>query len=137
MIKTYRELLTFPTFKERREYLKLSTKVGEDTFGFDRIFNQMFYRSRTWKDIRDEVITRDMGCDLGIRDREIFGKVLVHHMNPISIDDILQRSDALLNPDYLICVSHDTHNYIHYGQEHIEDSLPIERSKNDMCPWKK
>lgn len=136
MNKTYQEMLSFPTFKERREYLKLSSKVGIDTFGFDRIFNQMFYRSKTWKDIRNEVIARDMGCDLGIRDREIFGKILVHHMNPISMDDIVHSSEFLLNPNYLVCLSHDTHNYIHYGREHIEDFLPIERFKNDMCPWK-
>lgn len=135
-LKTYEELITFKTFEDRKGYLKLYGKVGKDTFGFDRVFNQRFYKSREWHDIRNEVITRDMGCDLGIYDREIFGKILIHHMNPISIDDILKSSNFLLEPNYLICVSHETHNYIHYGIKHPEQTLPKERYRNDMCPWK-
>lgn len=136
MNKSYKELVWIPTFEERAEYLKLSGKVGEDTFGFDRIFNQMFYRSQEWQDIRSKVIARDLGCDLAIADREIFGKILVHHMNPIDVNDIRHSSDILLDPNYLICVSHETHNYIHYGRKRIEQTLPKERKPNDMCPWK-
>lgn len=135
-IKSYKDLILLATFEERAEYLKLSGKVGEDTFGFDRIFNQMFYRSQEWLDVRSKVIARDLGCDLAIPDREIFGKILVHHMNPIDVDDIRHSSDILLDPNYLICVSHDTHNYIHYGRQRIEQALPQERKPNDMCPWK-
>lgn len=137
MMKTYREMCSFSTYEERLEYLKLSSKVGKETFGFDRIFNQKFYRSKEWLSIRSYVITRDMGCDLGISDREIFGKIMIHHMNPITVDDILHSSDILLDPNFLICVSHDTHNYIHYGIVHPEQTLPKERSRNDTCPWKR
>lgn len=136
-MKTYQTMCLYSTFEERREYLKLSNVVGKETFGFDRIFNQMFYKSREWNDIRSYIIARDLGCDLGISDREIFGKILVHHMNPISMDDITHSSDILLNPNYLVCVSHETHNYIHYGFKKPDMDLPKERSKNDTCPWKR
>lgn len=135
-IKTYSELITLPTFKERYEYLRLNGSVGEDTFGFDRYLNQIFYKSEEWKRIRNRVIIRDNGCDLGIEDRAIRGKILIHHLNPITSDDIVSRSDLLLNPEYLICVSHNTHNAIHYGDEQLLVLEPIIRTKNDTCPWR-
>lgn len=136
-IRTYSELKQFRTFEERFRYLKLSGSVGEETFGFDRYLNQVFYRSRRWKEIRNRIIVRDNGCDLGIADREIFGKILIHHMNPISIRDIENESDILLDPEYLICTSHDTHNAIHYGDESLIIPQFVERTANDTCPWKR
>lgn len=136
-IKCYSELIQLPTFEERFQYLKLSARVGEDTFGFDRYMNQKFYRSPEWKRIRDQVIVRDSGCDLGILDRVIYGKILIHHMNPITEYDIRYLTDALLNPEYLICVTHTTHNAIHYGDEDLLIKEPIVRTKNDTCPWKR
>lgn len=137
-IKTYSELIALPTFEERYRYLKLSGKVGADTFGHDRYLNQMMYqRSPKWKEARRQVILRDNGCDLGIEDREIDGKLFVHHMNPITIKDIEEESDFLYNPEYLICTSHNTHNAIHYGDESLLITAPPERSPNDTCPWKR
>ena len=136
-IKTYSELIALPTFEERYRYLRLRGSVGEDTFGFDRYLNQKFYRSAEWKRIRDQVIVRDCGCDLGIDDREIHGKILIHHMNPIREKDIRYLTDILLNPEYLICVSHNTHNAIHYGNEDLLVKNPIARTPNDTCPWKR
>lgn len=136
--RTYSELIALPTFEERYRYLRLSGRVGEDTFGFDRILNQKFYRSAEWKRIRDYVIVRDNGCDLGIEDRMIPGRILIHHMNPITEKDILYRSDTLMDPEFLICVSHTTHNAIHYGDESLLiESTPVVRTKNDTCPWKR
>lgn len=135
MIRLYRDLKQLPTFQERFEYLKLNGKVGEETFGFDRYFNQRFYRSKEWKDVRNYVIARDRGCDLAIFDREIFGKVLIHHMNPISLDDIRHSSDYLLNPEYLICVSKQTHDAIHYGDDSLLVLEPIVRKPNDTILW--
>lgn len=136
MIKTYSELISIPTFEERFQYLKLNGKVGESTFGFDRYLNQTFYKSDEWKRVRNEVIVRDMGCDLAIEDREIFGLILVHHMNPIVVEDIMHGTDFLLNPEFLICTSKNTHNAIHYGDESLlMDSVPIERRPGDTCPW--
>lgn len=135
--KTYSELITLPTFEERYRYLRLKGAVGEDTFGFDRYLNQKFYRSAEWKRIRDQVIIRDNGCDLGIEDRIIHGKILIHHMNPITDYDIRYMTDALLNPEYLICVTHSTHNAIHYGDEDLLTKDPVIRTKNDTCPWKR
>ena len=137
-IKTYSELITFPTFEERYRYLKLDGVVGEGTFGFDRYLNQEFYqRDQEWKRIRDFVIIRDQGCDLGVEGREIRGKILVHHMNPITKDDILKRSEFLLNPEYLICTLKSTHDAIHYGDENLLMKGPVERKPNDTCPWRK
>ena len=135
-IRSYSKLIKLQTFEERFDYLKLDGVVGEDTFGFDRYLNQQFYRSREWKRIRDQVIIRDNGCDLGVDGYEIHGRVLIHHMNPISIDDIHTMSDFLMNPEYLICVTHRTHNAIHYGDESLIVTAPIERSQNDTCPWR-
>ena len=135
-IRTYSQLKQFQTFEERYDYLKLGGVVGEDTFGFDRYLNQNFYRSREWKRVRDEVIMRDNGCDLGIDGYEIRGEILIHHMNPITSEDIHRVSDYLLNPEYLICVAHRTHNAIHYGDESLIVTAPIERTQNDTCPWR-
>ena len=135
-IRTYSQLKQLQTFEERYDYLKLGGIVGEDTFGFDRYLNQNFYRSREWKRVRDEVIMRDNGCDLGIDGHEIRGKILIHHMNPITSEDIHRVSEYLLNPEYLICVAHRTHNAIHYGDESLIVTAPIERTQNDTCPWR-
>lgn len=136
MTRRYSELILLPTFEERYRYLRLNGIVGEDTFGFDRIFNQMFYRSKEWKDIRNYVIVRDNGCDLGIADRALAGQVLIHHMNPISLDDINNRADILLNPEFLITTCKATHNAIHYGNENLLVKDYVERTKNDTCPWR-
>lgn len=136
IIKTYSELITIPTFKERFEYLKLNGKVGKDTFGFDRYLNQIFYSSSEWRRIRNQVILRDNGCDLGVEGYEISGKIYIHHMNPILAKDIVDRSEFLLNPDYLICVTHNTHNAIHYGDVDLLPLPLVERRPNDTCPWK-
>ena len=136
-LRTYSELKQLKTFEERYEYLKLDGQVGIDTFGFDRYLNQVFYKSPEWRSIRNEVIVRDNGCDLGIEGREIHTKILVHHMNPISKDDILKRSDILLNPEYLITTVKRTHDAIHYGDADTLIKDPIERSANDTCPWRK
>lgn len=136
-IRRYSELITIPTFKERYNYLRLDGRVGEDTFGFDRYLNQIFYRSQKWKSIRDLVIIRDNGCDLGVEGHEIYGKITIHHMNPITLKDIERESDYLLNPEFLICTTHNTHNAIHYGDERLLVTGPIVRTKNDTCPWKR
>lgn len=139
MIKTYSELIKLPTFIERYHYLRIGGTVGADTFGFDRYLNQIFYKSDEWLSIRNYVIVRDSGCDLGMLDREIRRptRILVHHMNPISKDDILRRSDFLLNPEYLICTIKTTHDAIHYGDESLLALDPIVRTRNDTCPWKR
>ena len=134
-IRTYSELITMPSFEERYRYLKLDGVVGEETFGFDRYLNQLFYRSKEWKTIRNFVITRDNGCDLGMDGHDIYGKILIHHMNPISKDDILGRSEYLLDPEFLISTIKNTHDAIHYGDESLLITEPIQRSKNDTCPW--
>ena len=137
-IKTYSELIMLPTFEERYRYLRLNGRVGAETFGFDRYINQILYqRSPKWKSSRDKVIIRDNGCDLGIEGREIYGKILVHHMNPITLEDIERESEFLFDPEYLICVTHNTHNAIHYGDESLLITMPVERTKNDMCPWRR
>ena len=135
-IRTYSELIKLPTFEERYRYLKLDGKVGEETFGFDRYLNQIFYKSKEWRSVRNHVILRDNGCDLGIEGREIHGRILIHHMNPITKEDILNRTDFLMNPEYLISTIDPTHNAIHYGDEDLLMKDPIERHKNDTCPWK-
>ena len=137
MIRTYSELSRLKTFKERYEYLQLDGVVGENTFGFDRYLNQAFYKSKEWKDIRRIVIIRDNGCDLGVEGYEIHTNIIIHHMNPIRQDDILSRTDLLMNPEYLITTTLNTHNAIHYGTEKLLATAPISRSKNDTCPWKR
>lgn len=135
-VRTYLELSQLPTFEKRYEYLKLGGIVGEETFGFDRYINQIFYKSKEWKDIRDCVIVRDNGCDLGMEGYEIYGKIFIHHMNPLSKKDLEARTRFLLDPEYLICTSLQTHNAIHYGDESLLMQTPTERSRNDTCPWK-
>ena len=137
-IKTYTELSKLPTFKERYQYLRLGGRVGKETFGFDRWINQFFYqRSREWKRVRDHIIVRDNGCDLGVDGYGIHGKIIVHHMNPISMEDFERESEFLLEPEFLICTTHNTHNAIHYGDENLLLTGPIVRTKNDTCPWKR
>ena len=136
IIRTYSELITLPTFEDRYRYLQLNGAVGKDTFGFDRYINQRFYRSKEWQRIRDEVIVRDNACDLGMEGYEIHGRIYVHHMNPIMVRDIQSNSDYLMNPEFLICTTHRTHNAIHYGDENLLARTPIERTKNDTCPWR-
>lgn len=136
-IRTYSELSRLSTFEERFDYLRLNGSVGKDTFGFDRYLNQQFYRSSEWKRIRDRVILRDNGCDLGVEGYEIRGRILIHHINPISVEDINTMSDLLMDPEYLICTSHRTHNAIHYGDESLIITTPIERTQNDTCPWRR
>lgn len=136
MNKTYSELVKLSTFEDRFNYLKLDGVVGKETFGFDRYFNQQFYRSYEWKAVRDFVIIRDNGFDLGMEGYPIGGRILIHHINPICCDDILKRSSILMDPENLICVSHKTHNAIHYGNEDLLAKTPCERTANDTCPWK-
>lgn len=136
-IRSYSELSQLTTFDERFNYLKLNGRVGSDTFGFDRIFNQMFYRSKEWKDVRSFVIVRDNGCDLGMDGHEIIGqKIYIHHINPIMLSDIKNNTKFLLDPEYLITTIHSTHNAIHYGDENLLLLSSVERFKNDTCPWK-
>lgn len=136
MIRTYTELSKLNSFLERYEYLRIGGKVGEETFGFDRYLNQVFYKDPEWLEARDNVIIRDGGCDLGMSDREIRGKILVHHMNPVTKEQILRRDPALFDPEYLICTIKSTHDAIHYGDQTLLMLDPIVRTKNDTCPWK-
>ena len=131
-------LILLPTFKERFEYLKLDGRVGDDTFGFDRWLNQQFYNSKLWKDVKREVIIRDNGCDLGLEGYEVLGRILVHHMNPIDKQDIIRKSDILLNPEYLISTCKRTHDAIHFGDYNLANQNGvIVRRPNDTCPWRK
>lgn len=136
-IRTYSELSTLPTFKQRFNYLNLNGIVGEDTFGFERYLNQRFYQSEEWKRIRREVILRDNGCDLGLDGYQLNRGIVIHHMNPITKLDIVDASEFLLNPEYLICTSFSTHNAIHYGDEDSLIKDPVTRRPNDTCPWRK
>lgn len=137
MIRTYSELVRLPTFEERFEYLKLRGQVGYETFGPERYLNQELYRSKLWRSIRNKVIIRDESFDLGIEDYEIFDKVIIHHMNPITVEDVINRDPKIFNPEFLICVSDRTHRAIHYGDRKLLPKVAMERSKNDTCPWKK
>ena len=136
MLRSYSELSRLRTFDERFRYLLLAGSVGVETFGFDRYVNQRFYRSEEWKHVRNIVIARDNGCDLGIEGRDINGRVYVHHMNPMSLEQINDHMDLILDPEYLVCVTFATHNAIHYGDESYIMLAPVERQPNDMCPWK-
>lgn len=136
-LRNYTELSKLKTFEDRFRYLLLDGSVSQDTFGFDRWMNQIFYRSAQWKRIRDRVIIRDNSCDLGIDGHDIYGKVLVHHMNPVTKEDIVSGSTNILNPEYLISVSMDTHNALHYGDlSYLKRFAVAERLPNDTCPWK-
>lgn len=138
-IRTYSELITLPTFEERYRYLRLGGRVGEETFGFDRYLNQLLYTSDQWRAVRDKTIIRDEGCDLAMPDREIVGKqrIIVHHMNPITVEDILEGNPAVFDLEYLICTIKNTHDAIHYGDESLLIKAPVERFKNDTCPWRR
>lgn len=137
IIRTYSELIRIPTFEERYNYLKLDSEIGIETFGFERYLNQRFYRSKEWKSLRDEIIVRDHGCDLGIVGYEIYDKIYIHHMNPITADDIRNNTEYLMNPEFLISTTHNTHNAIHYGDSDLLNAaVPVERTKNDTCPWR-
>ena len=137
IIRTYSELITLPTFEERYQYQRLKGNVGEETFGFDRYLYQDYLKSKEWQDIRDYVIVRDNGCDLAMPDREIPGRILIHHMNPVAVKDVLRRSVFLLNPEYMISTIKRTHDAIHYGDESLLITAPVERYKHDTCPWKR
>lgn len=134
-IKTYSELIMLNTFIERFNYLKLEGSVGIETFGFDRYLNQALYKSREWKRVRDQVIIRDCGCDLGIEDREIFGRIIIHHMNPISELQVQRRDPVIFDPEFLICTTIETHNAIHYSDEEILFKDIIERKPEDTKLW--
>jgi hypothetical protein len=136
MNRSYSEMLLFDNFQDRFEYLRLSGYVGNETFGRDRYLNQQLYSSLEWKNFRRRVIIRDEGCDLGIPGYEIHSRILIHHINPISIEDIWNRSSCIFDMDNVICVSHETHNAIHYGDGQYLSTVPIERRPGDTCPWK-
>lgn len=135
-IKSYSELITLPTFEERFEYLRLNGTVGSETFGHDRYLNQTLYRSPEWKRFRHKIIIRDNGCDLACEGYEIYEKVLIHHINPITIKDILERNPMVFDPENVVCTILNTHNAIHYGDDSLIIKTPIQRHKNDTCPWR-
>lgn len=134
--RSYSELRQLSTFKERYDYLKLNGRVGAETFGYNRYVNQRFYRSTEWKHIRDQIIIRDNGCDLGVEGYDLHSRIYIHHLNPMTVDDIDQGRQMILDPDNLICVSFDTHQAIHFGDESLLPQLPIERISGDTCPWR-
>lgn len=136
MIRTYSELSKLETFEDRFNYLKVEGSVGIDTFGFDRYLNQALYRTSKWKKVRDQVIIRDRGCDLGVADHEIYKGIIIHHMNPITKRDILNEDPNVYDPEFLICTCLNTHNAIHFSNESILLREPIERKKGDTCPWR-
>lgn len=137
MIRTYSELIMLPTFVERYRYLKIGGRVGSETFGYDRYLNQILYRTAEWKRFRNEIIVRDNGCDLACDGYEIYGKILVHHINPIAVEDVVNRTAKVFDPENVISTTLNTHNAIHYGDESLLITEPIERKPNDTCPWKK
>lgn len=136
MIRTYLECMQLPTFQERYRYLQIGGRVGKETFGFDRYLNQMLYRTPEWKRFRRDMIVRDNGCDLGCEGYEIYGNILVHHINPITVDDVVNRASCIFDPNNVICTSLNTHNAIHYGDETLLITEPVVRKPNDTCPWK-
>lgn len=136
IIRTYSELITLPTFEERFNYLRLDGEVGKATFGYDRYLNQILYNSPEWRRFRQEIIIRDNGCDLACEGYEIGSRALIHHINPITVEDIEKRNQSIFDPENVITTIHNTHNAIHYGDERLLITSPIERSKNDTCPWR-
>lgn len=136
-IRTYSELIQIPTFEDRYAYLRLGGMVGEETFGIERHLNQSFYRSPEWRKVRREVIVRDSGCDLGMPGFQIYEHIIIHHMTPITLEDLEEGSDLILDPNNLICVSDRTHNAIHFGDKSLLPQLPIERRPGDTCPWRR
>ena len=137
MCRCYSELILLPTFKERYDYLRLGGTVGKETFGYDRYLNQILYTSVEWRNFRRQIIIRDNGCDLGCDGFELFSRILVHHINPITAEDVLNRSPVVFDPENVITTSHNTHQAIHYGDETLLPLLPVERSRYDPCPWKR
>ena len=142
MIRTYSELIKRESFLDRYRYLRLGGKIGEETFGFDRYLNQQFYMSQEWKTVRNHVIIRDTGnnkyCqDLGVDGYDIYGHIIVHHMNPLTMEDLIRKTKYLLDPEYLICTVKNTHDAIHYGNEDLLITSPIVRTRNDTCPWRR
>jgi hypothetical protein len=135
-IRSYSELIKIKKFIDRFEYLKIGGKVGIETFGYDRYLNQLFYTSREWRRLRDDIILRDNGCDMSTEGYEIFGRIYIHHLNPISKEDILNRTPRLIDPEFLVCTSYNTHNAIHYSDKSLLPETPIERKPYDTCPWK-
>ena len=135
-LRRYSELARLKTFEERYEYLRIGGLVGDSTFGFDRYLNQLLYTSQRWKLTRNKVIIRDNGCDLGIEGRDIYDKIIIHHMNPLIIDNLREPDDSIFDPEYLICVSHSTHNAIHFGDASLLQRDYVPRRPNDTCPWK-
>jgi len=134
----YSELIRYPSWEERFNYLKLHGSVAGETFGVNRYLNQQFYHSRVWQDLRNKIILRDNGCDLGFPGYEIQGRVYIHHINPLEVEDLAVRSDLVLDPENLICVSYETHNAIHYGSlDYAKSKQIIERTPNDACPWRR
>lgn len=136
LVKSYRNLILLPSFDDRYDYLKLQGVVGESTFGFDRYMNQHFYTSREWRQFRNKIIARDDGCDMGLEDYPIAGRVIIHHINPLTVEDFENLTDALFDPDNVICVSENTHQAIHYGDISLLPAPPIVRAPNDTCPWR-
>lgn len=137
IIKSYSEMIALPTFLERYNYLRIGGHVGIETFGFDRYLNQALYRSNEWRDFKRDMILRDNGCDLGCEGHEIYARALLHHINPISPEDIIRRSKKIFDPENVITTILNTHNAIHYGDESLLVIAPIERTRNDTCPWKR
>lgn len=136
-MRTYNELIQIPTFEERYRYLRLFGSVGEETFGFKRWINQEFYHSDEWQQFRDKIIIRDGGCDLAVNGFEIYGSIIIHHLNPITYDDILNRNPCVFDPNNAVCTKLSTHNAIHYGDETLLLKPPVERTRNDTCPWRR
>lgn len=137
MLRTYHELIRLKTFEERFDYVNLSGKVGEETFGSDRYLNQALYRTKLWKkDVRNKIILRDNGCDLAMDGYEIHGRIYIHHLNPVTIEDLESGDPKVVDPDFLVCVSFDTHNAIHFGDKRLLPRGPIERKPGDTCPWR-
>lgn len=136
-IRTYSEMVRLPTFLERYRYLKIGGQVGEETFGYDRYLNQTLYRSSEWRRFRRDIILRDNGCDLACEGYEIIGKILIHHINPITVRDIERRDSKIFDPENVISVTLNTHNAIHYGDESLLITEPLVRTPNDTCPWKR
>ena len=135
MNRRYSELRRIQTFEERYEYLRLYGRVGVDTFGYDRYLNQLLYTSGRWRRTRDGIIVRDNGCDLGVKGHDLYGKIIIHHMNPITVEDVELDREELYDPELLVTTSSNTHQAIHYGDKSLLPSLPIVRRRNDTCPW--
>lgn len=136
MSKCYSELITIPTFEERYEYLRITKAVGESTFGYDRYLNQILYTSGDWRKFRRGIILRDDGCDLACEGFSIPVRIIIHHINPITVEDVLERNPKVFDPENVVCTSHNTHLAIHYGDKELLVAAPIERSRNDTCPWR-